>query len=194
MMRFIVRATAILLVAAVLGACGGGDDTAADQPPWCLPDVVLPGDADAVEAVLAALPDEIGGDQRDLGSRDGMIQVTYEEPLEATPSISALSVTALERAFPEAGDLRAFDYMEMIVEVSEEEVDMPGGVTGEVHEISMDPGADLVWVTGLTIENGAQAHGVLFADPDSDWAFEVLASTPALRVELVEAFCESAMS
>ena len=74
---------ALLVLVAVVGGCG--DD----------------GDGDEVEATLAAMPDEFAGATRDLVTSAERIEVFYDEPLEGTPSVQAISIDALEAAAPD---------------------------------------------------------------------------------------------
>ena len=188
-----VACAAILLAVMSPAACGDDPITVADRPPWGLSEIALPDDAGAVEATMAALPDELAGEPRQLGSDDWVFRVTYEEPLEGMPSVQAFEVAALGRQSPEGTDLTAFETMAIYLQAAAEEVD-PGGVYSEIEQVSMDPTEALVWATGLTIENETRAPSVTFADPDGGWIFTVMASTPELRVELVEAFCAAASS
>lgn len=182
------------LVAASVGGCGDDDDGAAGEPPWCLSGVRLPDDAETVEATLAALPAEFNSHQQELVSSPERIEVYYDEPLEGMPSLQAVSVDALEQAFPQAGELSAFEALEIMLEAGIEPVD-PGGITGEMDEVFLEPDAGLVWATGDTIERAEtpeddiRAPSMVFADPDGRWIFTALAATEELRVELVEAFC-----
>lgn len=187
---------AALLVGIAAGCGDEAGDTVSDEPPWCLADIALPDDADAIGAALAAMPDEHNGARGELMTSTERIELSYDEPLEGMPSIQALSVDALERAFPEAAELTGFEVMETMLEAGLEPVD-PGGVTGELDQISMDPKADLVWATGDTVELGEttaddiRAPSVTFASPDGRWIFTIMASNDDLRVELVEEFCDA---
>lgn len=191
---------AAVIVLTVLAGCGdsgdNGDDIAAEKPPWCLSSIGLPDNAHAIGAVLAGMPDEHNGVRRELVASAERIAVFYDEPLEGTPSIQVFSIDTLKRVFPEANELTMFEIMEIILEAGAEPVD-PGGVAGEPDEISMDPQADLLWATGDTVEVGdtstddVRAPSVMFADPDGSWIFNIVASTPELRVDLVQAFCDA---
>ena len=73
----------------------------------------------------------------------------------------------------------------------------PGGITGEMDEVFLEPDAGLVWATGDTIvraeasEDDIRAPSMVFADPDGRWIFTAIAATAELRVGLVEAFCSA---
>ena len=140
------------------------------------------------------MPVEFNAHEREVVSSPERIELYYDEPLEGMPSIQASSVDALQRAFPQAGDLSAFEAMEIMLEAGLEPVD-PGGITGEMDEVFLEPDAGLVWATGDTIErveapeDDIRAPSMVFADPDGRWIFTALAATEELRVELVEAFC-----
>lgn len=187
--RWFCFGLAVLLGAGSVAACGDDDEaTAAAEPPWCLETVTLPADAEAVQAVMAGLPEEFDGVPRSLTSDDVRVEVTYDEPLEGTPSIQALTLGQMPSK-PGAGPMTAYDYL--LVATATDDVE-PGGVSTQVDQQSMDPEADLVWSTGTAQEGDRQAYSMLFADPGSDWVYTVLAASPEERVELVEAFCDSA--
>lgn len=191
--RWIVVLSAATMVVA---ACGDGDTGDADEPPWGLADMELPDTAAEIEAAFGAMPDEIDGMARELDAFGESIRVTYEEPLEGMPSVEAFYVRALEdwaraEGFGDDTEVVAYDYMEMLLAMAEEDVD-PGGVSGKIDETSsMDPDADLIWATGWGYQDDTTAYSVVFAHPDSDWVFTMLASTPELRINLVQAFCEA---
>lgn len=190
----------LLAFTTMLAGCGDddgdddGDDAAAADPPWCLSEISLPDDAETIEATLATMPDEFAGEPRELTTSAERIDVYYDEPLEGAPSLQAISVDALEGAADGTVELTGFEAMEILLAAGQEPVG-PGGVTGEMDEISVEPDDDLVWATGDAVEVGEtpaddiRAPSVTFADPDGRWIFTVIASTPEQRVDLVEAFC-----
>jgi hypothetical protein len=185
-----------LSLVGALAACGDEDDAAGDEPPWGLEDVELPADEAAIAAVFEAMPDEIDGRSKELLTDESKLHVSYEEAIEGTPSMMAVDLSPLTQAMPEAGEIDGLRYLEIVMEVGPEEVD-PGGVTGTIDQVSLDPSAGLVWGVGTTIEVGTTpeldvvAPSMLFAEPDGDWVFNVTASTEEMLVEIVTAFCEA---
>lgn len=191
----------LLTLTTVLASCGDDGDDAAADPPWCLSDIELPDDAEAIEATLAAMPEQLAGQQRQLTTSPDpdveRIEVYYEEALEGTPSLWAVNIEPMTTFLDAEEEPAALEVMEIMLEAATDPVD-PGGTTVEIEEVSMDPDADLVWATGDSIEVGEtpaediRGPSMMFADPDGGWIFNIVASTPELRVELVEAFCDAA--
>lgn len=180
-----------------LAGCGDGDEAVTGEPPWCLDDVELPADETAIEGAFAAMPEEIDGKPKELTTDGSGLGVSYEEAIEGTPSMMAIDLSPLEQAMPEGEEMNGLRYMEIALEVGQEEVD-PGGVTGTIDQSSIDPSAGLVWAIGSTIEVGTSpdsdvvAPSMIFADPEGKWVFNVTASTDDMLVEIVNAFCDAA--
>lgn len=185
-----------LALAGGVAACGDGNDAVSGEPPWCLEDVELPVDEPAIAAVFEAMPEEIDGRPKELTTFDSRLHVSYEEAIEGTPSMMAIDLGPLQQTMPEGGEMNGLRYLELVTEVGEEEVD-PGGVTGTIDQVSMDPSAKLVWGIGTTIEVGTTpdsdvvAPSMMFANPEGDWVFHVTASTDEMLVEVVGAFCDA---
>lgn len=179
------------LVAVV--ACGGDDSETATpaEPPWCLAEVAVPDTDEAVVATFEAMPGEFGGYERRLTRDLERINITYEEALEGTPSIQAIPMTLLRQVLPQGDLATPVDYLDLLAAAAEEPAEA-GGVSGSIDEVSPTSDENVVWGTGTTTQDDIVASSMMFAAPDGEWVFTLIAPSPDDRVALLDAFCEAA--
>ena len=155
------------------------EPSAAQTAPWGLDNIVMPDKPEAVEAVLAALPGEIGGMSRNNvpGRFDGALGVEYGDgalTIRATPMESVSTQIGTE--------LTALEWVET----------MAGGMEGDVEGAALEANAPLAWIASAEEADNETAYLAVWCNPDGLWYFDVVAASPERRFELIQNFIAAA--
>jgi hypothetical protein len=162
----------MILAGVIVLAAACGDDDAdpepSDGPPWALTGIEMPDTEEAVIAVLEALP-EIDGRQPTLLRDEESLGVDYGESESGGVGIGA---------WPDDEPTK------LLAQVIEH-MTAEGPAEGLTVEASaLDPNGDLVWVASTDTET----FGLLWADPDGSWVFNLAGDSAEFRVRLIQAF------
>lgn len=202
-MQFRVLLVGFLVIA--VAACGGDDDasdttttepvtttsvTTSEAPttsadpgtvapvataPWGLDAIEMPDSEEAVAAVFAALPGELGGSPRsDVSGRfEGSLAVEYGGEMR---TIRATPVAAVAPA--DDSGMTPVEWLGL----------MSGGLEGEVEGMALDPSAPLAWMASAEQVDDDVAYLAMWCVPDGAWYFEAIADSPDARLELIQSF------
>ena len=155
---------------------GPGSTTA---PPWGLEDVPMPNDEDAVEAVFAAFPQELGGLERSDASP---MQVAYGNGATFVRAIDLAQVE--DEGFP--GTAPA--YLELLAGSGEVDVETQVTDAAFVYLVSTNSVQDAPDAETRTTYDAA------WGDADGGWLFVSSATSPEDREALASAFASTAGS
>lgn len=170
-----------VVVCTLLAACGRSDGPAQvdgpaqiDEPPWGLDRVVLPEDETSIDAVLRALPDEVGGYARQPPQVP--LGVAYGPP-DGGAIVVAQEVTAAPGVAPGTWSTVG------------EFLTSPGRTDDvQLESQGLDPQGAVMWIVATTPpEVGPLPYGVFWGSPDSAWLFYLAADSPDVRRELAQA-------
>lgn len=174
-----------LAVALLATACGAshsenetttsdpGIETLSAEPPWGLAAIALPDTAEAIGDVLDAMPAEVDGVQAEM--RDG--QTVMYGADERSFGINVLPLSDFQE-FSGIPDMNTTDVLAQLVESGELE-------SVEYQDLDSD-GLVLLAATGMG--NGVLQYTALWAGPEGEWLFTVVANTSEVEAELVHAF------
>lgn len=170
--------TAVLTTTSTEGETPARD---VDAPPWGLDDIEMPDTPEAVAAVFAALPAEVGGLIRtDVSGRvPGAHSVEYTAVDGVVRTLSATPIA--EVPAPEGRDLTPLEWLEL----------MTGALEG-FEAGSLEPGAPLAWVAAAEQADEDIAYMAAWCVPAGAWYFAVTAESPESRAELIAAFIAAA--
>jgi hypothetical protein len=145
-----------------------------------------PADADAVMALLSAIPDELIGGTKMISAQPGDLAADYVSP----ERMSQYGVAAMDLRTSMMGGFVSEPVAEQLVAVFAEGADWDVedvGVVGTMH-----------WVTWITTGSGEGIEGIetiyilTWGEQGSPWAFTIGAPTELGRAELAAAFVEAA--
>ncbi len=165
-------------------ACGAEEPTLSEAPPWGLETVALAESAEAVRAVVAALPESVADRSRmSRGSEYGWIYVADGEADTFVGAVPRENVEGFEPSMTAAG------YLERLARSFE--ADGFEGAEVEIEARSLDPEKPLVFLVWRSTLDGGPWYAAFWAAPEGRWLFSVSADSPELREALVAAFVEA---
>ncbi len=144
------------------------------DPPWGLDSIELPDNARAAEAVLSEMPGSIGAmDQINLDQ----LSARYAGGGENV----SIHIGTMDEARQFAGDpdITLVEFMTAL---------LGSGDLEAVEGSEVDPNQSLVWAS-VSVRAGEQIiYAATWGKPDGEWAFNVEASSPEARRDLIHAF------
>jgi hypothetical protein len=170
------------LIAVSCGSYGSGSTSGPNlstDPPWGLDGVEMPNDSDAVEALLAAFPQELDGLER---SDVSPTQVSYGDGATFVRAIDLEQVEA--EGFPGT----APEYLDLLAGSGEVDVEAQVTDAAFVYLVSTNSVQDAPDAEARTTYDAA------WGDADGGWLFVSSATSPEDRVALASAFASAAGS
>jgi hypothetical protein len=180
--RLIALSIGSLLVLAAACTSDGETPSASPSssalgPPWGLLSTPVPGSQEEIDAVIAAMPDEVEG----LTATAQGNEIAYGE--SGMGEVSGSMETFL-RIMTIGGDEfgQGAPFIEAIAET--------GGL--EVEGQDLDPDASIVFLAGLTPAGDVTYASVMWADPSAPYVLLIQGTSPEQRAALVAAYEQAA--